>query len=410
MKIIVDPQWNFIDALKAAWEAYPGGRELGVPNRIRVLEQWANVVGCERATAEFETVLRKYSTLDEASKHLGLSLYTIKKLRKRFGEMPSVTPFSLREGNPLGNQQQLELLQEDEASSTISEVHIDKLLELVQEVNFDLLSKLIEILKQEGIALTINERTLQQFLEMSERSGINVVSRLIEWITTTGKIEDVISVLEKLEVDDLQKFNAAVGLSGLKTALAIWQNNKDNDSEEFWHSFLSKNSFVFAQLFSFPVIVLKDKAYVGGKSIGNTGGNIVDFLCANHLTRNVALIEIKTPKTKLLGSKYRGDIYNISNDLSGSVVQVTNYKNSLLQNHLSLSSHKEEEFEAFDPRCIVIIGNVHSELTEKKQRKSLELFRMGLKEVQVITYDELFSKVEFLVDLLEGSVSEASTG
>lgn len=409
MKIIVDPQWNFIDALKAAWEAYPGGREFGVPNRIRVLEQWANVVGCERATAEFETVLRKCLTLDEASKHLGLSLYTIKKLRKRFGEMPSVTPFSLREGNPLDNQQ-LELLQEDEASPTIPEVHIDKLLELVQEVNFDLLSKLIEILKQEDIALTINERTLQQFLEISERSGIDVVSRLIEWITTTGKIEDVISVLEKLEVDDLQKLNAAVGLSGLKTAFAIWQNNKENDSEEFWHSFLSKNSFMFAQLFSFPVIVLKDKAYVGGKSIGNTGGNIVDFVCANHLTRNVALIEIKTPKTKLLGSKYRGDIYNISNDLSGSVVQVTNYKNSLLQNHLSLSSHEKEEFEAFDPKCIVIIGNVHSELTEKKQRKSLELFRMGLKEVQVITYDELFSKVEFLVDLLEGSVGEASTG
>ena len=409
MKIIVDPQWNFIDVLKAAWEAYPGGRELGVPNRIRVLEQWANVVGNERATAEFETVLRKYLTLDEASKHLRLSLYTIKKLRKRFGEMPSVTPFSLREGNPLDNQQ-LELLQEDKASSTISEVHTDKLLELVQEVDFDLLSKLIEILKQEDIALTINERTLQQFLEISERSGINVVSRLIEWITTTGKIEDVISVLEKLEVDDLQKLNAAVGLSGLKTALTIWQNNNENDSEEFWHSFLSKNSFMFAQIFSFPVIVLKDKAYVGGKSIRNTGGNIVDFLCANHLTRNVALIEIKTPKTKLLGSKYRGDIYNISNDSSGSVVQVTNYKNSLLQNHPSLSSHEEEEFEAFDPKCIVIIGNVQSELSEKKQRKSLELFRMGLKEVQVITYDELFSKVEFLVDLLEGRVGEASTG
>lgn len=410
MKIIVDPQWNFIDALKAAWEAYPGGREFGVPNRIRVLEQWANVVGCERATAEFETVLRKYLTLHEASTYLGLSLYTIKKLRKRFGEMPSVTSFSLKEGNSLDNQQQLSLLQEDETSSTISEVHIDKLLELVQEVNFDLLSKLVEILKQEDIALTINERTLQQFLEISERSGINVVSRLIEWITTTGKIEDVISVLEKLEVDDLQKLNAAVGLSGLKTALTIWQNNKENDSEEFWHGFLSKNSFMFAQLFSFPVIVLKDKAYVGGKSIGNTGGNIVDFLCANHLTRNVALIEIKTPKTKLLGSKYRGDIYNISNDLSGSVVQVTNYKNSLLQNHLSLSSREEEGFEAFDPKCIVIIGNVHSELAEKKQRKTLELFRMGLKEVQVIAYDELFSKVEFLVDLLEGNVDEASTG
>ncbi len=42
----------------------------------------------------------------------------------------------------------------------------------------------------------------------------------------------------------------------------------------------------------------------------------------------------------------------------------------------------------------------------KKQRKSFELFRMGLKDVQVITYDELFGKVEFLVNLLEGNVTE----
>ncbi|MCP4398820.1 MAG: DUF4263 domain-containing protein [bacterium] len=165
----------------------------------------------------------------------------------------------------------------------------------------------------------------------------------------------------------------------------------------------SNNSFIFAQLFSFPVILLEDKAYVGGKNISNRGGNIIDFLCANHLTRNVALIEIKTPVTKLLGSRYRGDVYNISNELSGSIIQVTNYKNSLLQNYHGLVNVEEDRFEAFAPQCLVIIGKICSELTEQKQRKSLELFRMGLKDVQVITYDELFRKVEFLVNLLEGS-------
>jgi len=45
-------------------------------------------------------------------------------------------------------------------------------------------------------------------------------------------------------------------------------------------------------------------------------------------------------------------------------------------------------------------------LADRRQRKSLELFRMGLKDVRVITYDELFGKVEFLVSLLEGTVDE----
>ena len=110
--------------------------------------------------------------------------------------------------------------------------------------------------------------------------------------------------------------------------------------------------------------------------------------------------------TRLLGAKYRGDIYNTSNELSGSVIQVTNYRNSLMKNYMMLTDSKEEIFEAFDPQCIVIIGNIDSELADRRQRKSLELFRMGLKDVRVITYDELFGKVEFLVSLLEGTVDE----
>jgi hypothetical protein len=53
----------------------------------------------------------------------------------------------------------------------------------------------------------------------------------------------------------------------------------------------------------------------------------------------------------------------------------------------------------------VILGNLEEELTSPKQKKSFELFRNGLKDVQIITYDELFKKVEILVNLLEGNNS-----
>ncbi len=142
---------------------------------------------------------------------------------------------------------------------------------------------------------------------------------------------------------------------------------------------------------------------MGGKGISNKGGNIIDFLCANNLTRNTALIEIKTPKTKLLGSQYGGGVYNVSSELSGSVIQVANYKKSLLQNYVALVNYEEEIFEAFNPKSIIIIGNIQNELIEQKKKKSFELFRTGLNDVQIITYDELFGKVEFLIALLEGN-------
>ncbi|NEP02413.1 MAG: DUF4263 domain-containing protein [Symploca sp. SIO2E9] len=60
---------------------------------------------------------------------------------------------------------------------------------------------------------------------------------------------------------------------------------------------------------------------------------------------------------------------------------------------------------AFNPKSIIIIGNIKSELVDQRKKKSFELFRMGLNYVEVISYDELFGKVEYLLDLLQGPLS-----
>lgn len=266
----------------------------------------------------------------------------------------------------------------------------------------DALLTLIRHLQDAGQDITISEATLNQFLELTQKSGINVLSKLIEWLLKSTDINQVVDKLETLEAGDVQKLNTAIGLSALKNVLEIWQLNKENNNEEFWQQALARNSFIFAQVFAFPVAVIKDKAYVGGKSVSNTGGNIVDFLCANDLTMNTALVEIKTPKTKLLGSQYRGDVFNVSEELTGSIVQIANYKNTLTKSYHSLTDQTEDTFEVFDPLCVVIIGNISSELRNRKQKKSFELFRMGLKDIRVITFDELFAKIEILINILEG--------
>ena len=394
MKVIVDPQWSFTEALEAAWEAYQTHGMEARTNRKRVLEKWANVVGRHRAVSELEKFLSE-------SNDSTLTPHIIGELRKQFKVMPEVTPFT-RESDEIPPL--LKQLQDNDFNNI--DVVLNQFLKLAQNSEIDPISKLINSLVRDNAELTLDENTLRQLLEISQKAGVNVIARLVDWITVMAKTKDVVSVLEKLNVDDLQKLNAVIGLSNLKNVLEVWKNNMANDSEEFWQGVLAQNSFLFAQLFSFPVIILENKAYVGGKSISNSGGNVIDFICANNLTGNVVLVEIKTPVTRLLGAKYRGDIYNTSNELSGSVIQVTNYKNSLIKNYMMLADSKEERFEAFDPQCVVIIGNIDSELADRRQRKSLELFRMELKDVRVITYDELFGKVEFLVSLLEGTVEE----
>jgi hypothetical protein len=248
----------------------------------------------------------------------------------------------------------------------------------------------------------IDEETLEQFLKLRSKTDSSIFDRLIDWFTRTENSAQMVESLEKLQAEDLRRLNSLVGITALRNVLSIWKSNKDNDDEEFWQQTLANNAFVFSQVFSFPVVILAGKAYVGGKSILNTGGNVVDFLCTNNLTLNTALVEIKTPKTKLLSAAYRGDLYNVSSQLSGATLQIVNYRNSLLTSYNELSRQSDELFQVFDPKCIVIIGCIGKELLDRQKQKSFELFRASLRDVQVITYDELFSKVEILLNLLEG--------
>jgi hypothetical protein len=190
----------------------------------------------------------------------------------------------------------------------------------------------------------------------------------------------------------------------LERTLEIWADNRDNSDEDFWHEQLAENAYVLSQVFSFPVIILREQAYLGGKSVDNTGGNLVDFLLKNNLSQNTALIEIKTPKTKLLGMRYR-QAYSISGDLSGAIVQVSSYKDSLLKNYIALIAQQSDlEFCAFNPRCLVIAGTLDNEITDRTKGEAFELFRSGLRDVQVITYDELFGKIEILLNLFKSDV------
>lgn len=191
-------------------------------------------------------------------------------------------------------------------------------------------------------------------------------------------------------------------INNLKNILKIWNENQENDDEEFWQKVFWDNSIILSQVFSFPVIFIEEKVYVGGKNLSNKGGNLVDFLLKNNLTKNTALIEIKTPKTKIIGSKYRLSVYSISADITGSIVQISNYKDSLTKNYHSLVATMQGEINAFNPSCMVIAGNAQAELTDQERIKSFELFRNGLKDVQLVTYDELFRKIEILIDLIEG--------
>lgn len=110
--------------------------------------------------------------------------------------------------------------------------------------------------------------------------------------------------------------------------LAIWENQKQNANEEFGQITFNENSYILSQVFAVPMVFLQDKAYVGGMKIDKSEARFVDYLFSTEASREAILIEIKTPTTRLLDRDYRG-FRPPSHDLTGSVVQVLNYRAEL---------------------------------------------------------------------------------
>lgn len=182
--------------------------------------------------------------------------------------------------------------------------------------------------------------------------------------------------------------------------LGTWDAHRQNADEEFWQLTFNENSYVISQIFAVPIVFIKDKAYVGGMILDRTDARFVDYLFSTESSREAVLIEIKTPTTPLLAAEYRGN-RPPSRDLSGSVVQVLNYRAELARNLRNIIPDDSNlRINAFAPRCTVIIGNSGAEFADDPiARRSFELFRTGLKDVEIITYDELFRKVEILAEL-----------
>jgi hypothetical protein len=109
-----------------------------------------------------------------------------------------------------------------------------------------------------------------QFGQQDYFGGANlpeVVRRILE-----EPESDLARALQALDPESLLSLGRSVDLSKLDALLDEWDANEGNSDEDFWQDLLTRNAWVFSQLTGSPVVLLKERAYVGGKGISNTGG------------------------------------------------------------------------------------------------------------------------------------------
>lgn len=174
---------------------------------------------------------------------------------------------------------------------------------------------------------------------------------------------------------------------------------KKNNKEGTWQSFFNENPYIFNFAFNYPVVLVGEQLSAGGQKLDRKGTKIPDFMIRNELTDNVALIEIKTPQAPILAKAPVSDgMYSPSSSLVKAVAQVLDQKQVFETDisHIKTKSRKYD-IESYAVRCCVVIGEMPEDLDKKR---SLEIYRRNLINVEVITYTEILERLKQLKKFL----------
>lgn len=248
----------------------------------------------------------------------------------------------------------------------------------------------------------LNSEEKELILDMFDKND-KLKEELRKYLKDDISIEDVLNAIGtgKLNINQLvNKLNETETNQIYNTLQAkminpiFLEDNLENDEEKFWQELFKQHPNILSTIIPSVVHIIEDQPYFGGKAIDNKGGTIGDFLYKSG-TNNVSIIEIKTPSTDLLGTEYRNDVFCPSKELTGSIIQIRKQKDNLMKeyDHIRRKSLiKGKDFDAYDPKSYIIIGN--SSKLNSIELESFELFRNSLKDIEIITFNELIEKLK----------------
>lgn len=273
-----------------------------------------------------------------------------------------------------------------------------------------------DLYKKEGVNLFNSKKTLLINDEM-ETSEVEAVFNLLkgsnDFVDLVKKIaNEYISIEEISELinskaydinkltDEIERELQEELYNSLKCKLInteYLESNLSDKSESFWQKTFQENPQILFSTIPLLGQIIQEQPYFGGKAITNKQGKVGDFL-NQYGANNCGIIEIKTPTTSLIEvNPYRGGVYPPSKELCGAIVQTKNYKNELMKNYNALRASSAEngiEFESYDSKCYLIVGN--NSKFDTMQARSFNLFRRELKDVEIITFNELIDKLKLV--------------
>jgi hypothetical protein len=189
--------------------------------------------------------------------------------------------------------------------------------------------------------------------------------------------------------------------------------------EDLWQRFFENNKWIFGYgldlVFTNSVGKKLQETSVGASAVTGGGKRPDALLKTTGQISNLMFGEIKLPTTKLMqADPSHPEVYFPSSELANAVAQVqkTIHKTVHLTTELKIAGKDQEGFHdpskdvfMIEPKGIIVIGNHDLFIKEGKLHDDMyvgfQLYRSSIKNPQILTYDELYSRVENILENVE---------
>ncbi len=164
-------------------------------------------------------------------------------------------------------------------------------------------------------------------------------------------------------------------------------------------------------VFTSPLDNRKLEQITTGHSFLEAGKRSDALLKTRGLISSLCFVELKTHRTQLLSNEpYRPESWRISNELAGAIAQVQKTVQKALKS-LKVETTSTDGFPTgeivfnYQPKAVVVIGCLDefrsSYGVNELKYSSFELFRRNTMNPEIITFDELYDRARFIVELAE---------
>jgi Shedu protein SduA, C-terminal len=219
--------------------------------------------------------------------------------------------------------------------------------------------------------------------------------------------KDRLRLLEQIRDEKLTKQDLDI-LSGRKDGLNTFHQKlyvEKNWNEPQWQTFFEKNTWIFGYGLDYRFLsILQREASISNSDLDGKNTVQSDYLLGN--TSFTVLVEMKRPDTLLFETtKNRSRSWKLSKYLIESVSQILAQKASWEIKATQDCYTSEGDLihqKTCDPKCILIIGSRGQFNDNQRDQdikfRTFEIFRRDSRNIEIITYDELYERAYYIVN------------